>query len=112
MSDVNKDNINTFQELSLIKEPNQEFLCVLNEQNCTIQIRQLADNFYFTLYLDNDLICENKIIIVGRQILQGTKQRSFNGNFYILDTYAPLGYEQDLDYTQFNERFKLYYVAE
>ena len=50
-------------ELPLIANPNQEFYCVLDGQECTIQLRQIGDDFYFSLWLDDTAIVQNVICL-------------------------------------------------
>ena len=77
-------------ELSLINTPNQEFNAILNDQNCTIQVRFLGDNAYFSLWVDDDPIVQNVIMLPKEKIL--LYQSNFSGNFFIVDsTFVKLG---------------------
>ncbi len=98
-------------EVPLINQPNQEFNIVLDDQNCTIQVRQLGSYVYFSLWLDDTLIRQNAICMIGQFILQGVKT-AFNGNFVFVDTTAPSDNQSQPDYNEFENRYKLYYLTD
>lgn len=98
-------------EVPLINQPNQELNIVLNEQNCTIQIKQLGDYVYLSLWLDDTLIRDSAICLVGQFIIQGTKT-AFNGNFTFIDSTSPANDQSQPDYNQFADRFKLLYLTD
>ena len=98
-------------EIPLIQQPNQELNIVLNDQSCTIQIKQLGDYVYLSLWLDDTLIRESAICMIGVFILQGAKT-AFNGNFVFIDDTSPANDQSQPDYKQFDDRFKLYYVTD
>ena len=66
-------------EVPLIATPNQELAIELNEQDCTIQVRQLGDYLYLTLWVDSTLIVENAICMPIEPIVQGSVS-GFTGN--------------------------------
>lgn len=97
-------------EVPLIATPNQELAIELEEQDCTIQVRQLGKYTYLTLWVDSTLIIENAICMPGVAILQGYIQ-VFSGNFVLVDSSDPEN-QQLSDYTELGSRFLLLYLAE
>lgn len=97
-------------EVPLIATPNQELSIELEEQDCTIQVRQLGNYTYLTLWVDSTLIVENAICMPGVAILQGYIQ-GFNGNFVLVDGSDPNN-QQLSDYTELGSRFLLLYLTE
>jgi hypothetical protein len=99
-------------ELSLLATPNQEFTCILEEQECTIQVRQIGDNVYFSLWLDSDAIVQNVICLPQVPILLNVPSEKFNGNFIMFDSTSPLSEQSKANYKEFGNRFKLYYLSQ
>lgn len=97
-------------EVPLIATPNQELAIELEEQDCTIQVRQLGNYTYLTLWVDSELIIENAICMPGVAVLQGYIQ-GFNGNFVLVDKSDPNN-QQLSDYTELGSRFLLLYLTE
>ena len=97
-------------EVPLIATPNQELAIELEEQDCTIQVRQLGKYTYLTLWVDSTLIIENAICMPGVAILQGYIQ-GFSGNFVLVDSSDPEN-QQLSDYTELGSRFLLLYLTE
>lgn len=96
-------------EVPLTSIPNQEVSIELNEQDCTIQIRQLGKYTYLTLWHGSTLITENAICMPGVAILQGYIQ-NFEGNFVLVDSSDPNN-QQLSDYRELGSRFLLLYVT-
>ena len=97
-------------ELSLINTPNQEFNAILNDQNCTIQVRFLGDNAYFSLWVDDNPIVQNVIMLPKEKIL--LYQSNFSGNFFIVDSTSPADNQSKPNYKELETRFKLYYLTD
>lgn len=97
-------------ELSLIDTPNQEFNAVLDDQNVTIQVRFLFDNAYFSLWVDDNLIVQNVIMLPKEKIL--LYKTSFKGNFYIIDSTSPADQQSKPNYQELSTRFKLFYLTD
>lgn len=95
-------------EIPLIDTPNQELAIELNEQDCTIQIRQLGNYIYLTLWVDSTLICENAICLPIVPIVQNS-QSLFSGNLLIVDTTAKAYTQHDPDYSELGSRYLLVY---
>lgn len=97
-------------DLGLIDTPNQEFNAVLSEQNCTIQLRFLNNQPYFSLWVDDDLIVQN-VICLPRQKILLYDNINFNGNFFIVDLTSPADQQSKANYKQLSTRFKLLYLT-
>ena len=97
-------------EVPLIAVPNQELAIELEEQDCTIQVRQLGSYTFLSLWLDSDLIAENAICMPGVAILQGYIPK-FKGNFVLVDSSDPEK-QQLSDYRELGSRFILLYLTE
>ena len=97
-------------EVPLIAIPNQELAIELEEQDCTIQVRQLGSYTFLSLWLDSDLIAENAICMPGVAILQGYIPK-FKGNFVLVDSSDPEK-QQLSDYRELGSRFILLYLTE
>lgn len=97
-------------EVPLIATPNQELAIELEEQDCTIQVRQLGNYTYLSLWVDSTLIVENAICMPGVAILQGYVH-GFRGNFVLVDSSDPNN-QQLSDYTELGSRFLLLYLTE
>ena len=97
-------------ELGLIDTPNQEFNCVLNEQNCTVQLRFLGNQPYFSLWIDDTLIVQNVICLPRQKILMYDNV-NFNGNFYMVDLTSPADEQSKANYEQLSSRSKLIYLT-
>lgn len=97
-------------EVPLIATPNQELAIELEEQDCTIQVRQLCNYTYLTLWGDSTLIVENAICMPGVAILQGYVH-GFRGNFVLVDSSDPNN-QQLSNYTELGSRFILLYLTD
>ena len=97
-------------EIPLLQIPNQELNIELNEQSCTLQIRQMGDYVYLSLTVDQTVIRNNAICMVGMPILYGCEDK-FNGNFYLVDASAPADLQEQPNYEEFSDRFKLLYLT-
>lgn len=98
-------------EVPLIATPNQELAIELNEQDCTIQVRQLGDYLYLTLWVDSTLICENAICMPLIPIVQGSVS-GFTGNLMIVDTSADSTHQGQPNYEQLGDRYRLAYLTD
>ena len=97
-------------EVPLIATPNQELAIELEEQDCTIQVRQLGNYTYLTLWVDSTLIVENAICMPGVAILQDYVH-GFRGNFVLVDSSDPNN-QQLSNYTELGSRFILLYLTD
>lgn len=97
-------------EIPLNNEKNQEFNIVLDEQECTIQVQELNNNLYFSLYADENQIVENALVNVGIRILHN-QPFDFKGNFVFIDTYSKPNEQKNPNFMQLDTRFKLYFLT-
>lgn len=97
-------------EVPLIATPNQELAIELNEQDCTIQVRQLGDYLYLTLWVDSTLIVENAICMPIEPIVQGSVS-GFTGNLMIVDTSSDSTHQSLPTYEQLGDRYRLVYLT-
>lgn len=99
-------------ELPLIADPNQEFNCLLDEQECTIQLRLIGERFYFSLWVDDTAVVQNVIILPERQILLNVPTYKFKGNFWLVDYTSPFEEQSLPTYDELGSRFKLFYLSQ
>lgn len=97
-------------ELPLIASPNQEFNCLLDEQECTIQLRLIGEEFYFSLWLDDTAIVQNVIVLPQEPILTNVPSNKFKGNFFLVDYTSAFDAQAKATYDELGDRFKLFYV--
>lgn len=97
-------------EVDLIEQPNQELNIVLDDQNCTIQVRQMGDYCYMTLTVDDETIVENAIMMPLQLVIQSNPQ-NFSGNFMIIDSQGTATTQENPIYSGFGDRYKLYYLT-
>lgn len=98
-------------EVPLTATPNQELAIELEGQDCTIQIRQLGEYLYMTLWLDSTLIRDSAICMPMVAIIQGSVA-NFKGNFVIVDSTSDTLQQGDPSYEELGERFKLLYLTD
>ncbi len=71
-------------ELPLYANPNRTFKILLSGQECTITLRQKGRRMYFTLYVQDTLICRDAVCLDMVPIIQ-VAQSVFKGNFVSVD---------------------------
>lgn len=98
-------------ELNLIQTPNQEFSVMLNDQPCTIQLRQLGDYLYLSLTVEQQIIVQSAICMIGMLILQN-RHKGFNGNFVLIDSISPPDHQEQANWQELDSRFKLFYLTD
>ena len=87
--------------------PWQTFSVVLDGQNCMISIRQVAENLYCDLTV-NDIEIFKGAICADRSAINQYPSRYFSGTLYFVDTK---GHERPY-YDELNSRWILCYDAE
>lgn len=87
--------------------PSQSVACIVNNQNCIINLRQLGNRQFFSLSVDSNVICENILAQVGIPLVSAA-YLGFIGDFYIID----LNGDTYPDYTQWGTRWLLLYNAD
>ena len=98
-------------EFDLIPIPNQEFMILLDNQSCVVNIYQRAGRLYLDLYMDGDAVQVGSLL----QPKAPTITRSdcpFKGNIRIVDTQSKPQYQAIPTYQELGSRFKVYYLSE
>lgn len=87
--------------------PNQSLNVLLNQQNCTINLKTYGTYMYFDLYLNNSAIILGRKITLTPMIIYDYLKQKFNGNFILLNDdlnqytipfYTNFGISQSLFY--------------
>lgn len=86
--------------------PAQRFQVVLNNQNCTITIKNRGEYCYFSLISNGHEIVNNVICLAGNSLIPYANQY-FTGTLLFIDKN---GYDDIPTYELFNTRYKLVYV--
>lgn len=98
------------QSISLLAIPNQELNALLGDQECTIQVRQIGERLYLSLWVDDTAIAQNAIILPRVPVLPGGAA-GFEGNFLMVDTQSKWEAQGIPDWEGLGERYMLYYVT-
>lgn len=94
-------------EIPVSAIPNQEFSIVLGGQNCVIGLRQIAENLFMDLTVDDEVIFTGRICQNDFPV-NLYRSRFFSGYLFFEDQ---LGSEKP-EYSGLNDRWKLYYIPE
>ena len=86
--------------------PAQRFQVVLDNQNCTITIKEREGYCYFSLMVNDTEVVNNVICLAGNNLVPYNNQY-FVGSLFFIDKN---GYYDVPRYELFNTRFKLLYV--
>ena len=86
--------------------PAQRFQCVLNSQNCTIEIKLRGEYCYFSLIANGNTVTQNTICLCGNNLIPYNNQY-FVGSIFFIDMS---GNDSIPEYTEFNARYRLVYV--
>ncbi len=62
--------MNNLKIIPLSAIPSQQFKIVINNQNCTIALRQKNDYMYMDLKVDNNMVFEGRICLVAVDMIQ------------------------------------------
>ena len=97
------------EEIPLLKVPNQQVLVVLNGQYCTINVYQRKKRVYLDLALNDEILRQGAICLPGLDILGSPYP--FEGFLFWTDELTEPDMQQPPEYTQFGDRFHLYYIT-
>ena len=86
--------------------PAQRFQCVLNNQNCTIEIKLRGEYCYFSLVANGNTVTNNTICLCGNNLVPYNNQY-FVGSLFFIDISNN---DSIPEYTSFNTRYRLVYV--
>lgn len=95
------------QKIPLSTNPNQQFSCVLDDQNCTITIKQNGARVYASLSVDQESVFDSQFCR-DRVLLPTFSTIKFNGHLAFVDTRS----KSNPDYTGFGDRFILVFLSE
>lgn len=87
--------------------PNQECSVILDNQNCTIGIRQIGGQVFLTLTVDNVKVIDSHIC-PDRQAIPTWSTTLFSGRLMFVDTAG----KEHPKYEDFGTRFVLIYLTE
>lgn len=87
--------------------PWQEFSIVLDNQNCTIRLRQIAERLYCDLEIDNEIIFEGNLVC-NRTDIELYNSPRFHGHLFFVDMLG----DTDPVYIGLNSRYLLCFETE
>lgn len=87
--------------------PNQQLSVVLDDQNCVIALRQIAQSVYCDLTVDDAVVFQGRICETESLINQ-YPSRNFHGKLFFVDTKG----SDNPQYEGFNSRWLLVYEPE
>lgn len=93
------------QKITLTQKAKQALNCVLGDQNCTIYIYYNNGKTYIDISVDGKTI-EQGTICQYEGIYPAYTKSNFKGYLYFIDEKGA----SDPKYTEFETRYKLYYV--
>ena len=97
------------QIVPLIQYPNQELMCILNNQNCTIRVTVRSGYTFLDLRVDDMVICEGQLCDPWSLVL--ATPNDFKGNFMMIDTARGIATQERAQYDGLGVRWKLYYLT-
>ena len=95
------------QRIPLSNNPNQQFSIVLNDQNCVITLRQIAQQVYASLSVDQEVVFET-MACRDRMPLPIFSTTKFSGRLMFIDIRG----RENPNYEGFNDRFVLVYLTD
>lgn len=87
--------------------PNQTVSIVLDDQNCTLNVRQNGDRLYLSLVCDAQDVCDAHIA-QNRVLMPAWSTTLFSGKLVFIDNEG----SAHPDYSRLGERFFLYYLTD
>ncbi len=98
------------QIVPLIQYPNQELMCILDNQNCTIRITVRSGYTFLDLRVDDTVIREGQLCDPWSWVL--ATPNDFKGNFMMIDTARTIATQERAQYDGLGDRWVLYYFTE
>ena len=86
--------------------PNQQFSCVLGDQNCVVTVRQIGTALYLSCVADDESICDGHICN-DREPIPSWETNRFDGKFVFQDSIG----KKHPSYEELGTRFQLYYMT-
>lgn len=97
-------------ELPLEATPNQEFLVVLGDQDCTIALYQRGARLYLDLAVGGAIVRRGAICQAGERILQGATD-AFAGQLYFIDERSQPNRQAAPQWRDLGTRWRLLWLA-
>ena len=98
------------QIVPLIQYPNQELMCILGNQNCTIRVTERSGYTFLDLRVDDTVIREGQLCDPWSWVL--ATPNDFKGNFMLIDTARTIAAQERAQYDGLGDRWVLYYFTE
>lgn len=98
------------QIVPLIQYPNQELMCILDNQNCTIRVTVRSGYTFLDLRVDDTVIREGQLCDPWSWVL--ATPNDFKGNFMMIDTARTIATQERAQYEGLGDRWVLYYFTE
>ena len=98
-------------QIPLEAQINQQFMVVLDDQDCTITLYQRGHRMYLDLKVDGDEVCNGAIVLGGVGIVR-VAQNKFTGQLYMIDTKEETYTQEVPNWEELGDRFLLYYLTE
>ena len=97
------------QIVPLIQYPNQELMCILDNQNCTIRVTVRSGYTFLDLRVDDTVIREGQLCDPWSWVL--ATPNDFKGNFMMIDTARTIATQERAQYEGLGDRWVLYYFT-
>ena len=97
------------QIVPLIQYPNQELMCILGNQNCTIRVTVRSGYTFLDLRVDDTVIREGQLCDPWAWVL--ATPNDFKGNFMMIDTARTIAAQERAQYEGLGDRWVLYYFT-
>ena len=97
------------QIVPLIQYPNQELMCILGNQNCTIRVTVRSGYTFLDLRVDDTVIREGQLCDPWSWVL--ATPNDFKGNFMMIDTARTIATQERAQYEGLGDRWVLYYFT-
>ena len=104
------EGANSMQIVPLIQYPNQELMCILDNQNCTIRVTVRSGYTFLDLRVDDTVIREGQLCDPWSWVL--ATPNDFKGNFMLVDTARTIATQERAQYDGLGDRWILYYFTE
>ena len=98
-------------QIPLEAHVNQQFMVVLDEQDCTIALYQRGRRMYCDLTVGSEAVCNGAIILGGVGIVR-VAQNVFSGQLYMVDSLSGDGKKQHApQWEELGSRYLLFYAT-
>lgn len=94
-------------EIPTTANPNRTIKIILNEQECTLTLRQKGEHLYLDLTVDDTAVCRGAVCLNLVPIVQ-VAQNTFSGNLVFVDNES----DTAPNYDGLNSRYFLVYYSD